>query len=504
MPHRFLRLTVMSALRACLALAIAAVLCGPPARASQAAPPGETGRAAAGAAAERAATAGERARAEGNLVGHGGPVKAIVLGAGGREALTGSFDYSMIHWDLSGKDPRIIRRYEEHDAAVNAVQFLSGGDKALSAGDDGILRLWNLRTGELVHAFTGHEAKIVALAISDDGKLAVTASWDRTARLWNLETLDAGPVLQGHTGPVNAVAFALGNDPQAVFTASYDGSVRSWKLPSGEFTRKVYDHGWGINCLARLPGGGELLFGALNGATGILDIEKGEVTKVLIPHEGPVLSIAIGPQGRLLATGGGDGGVNVWRIEDWSLREQHQNPYGPIWGLAFTPDAMRMYYAGLDDFVTLWQVTPRKPFEQVEGTFPRRFQARDNMSAGELEFARKCSVCHTLLKDDGNRAGPTLWGVFGRKAGTVAGYAYSPALRNSDIIWNEETIGALFDHGPQHVTPGSKMPLQRITDAEKRNALIVYLKKATTPDDTGDTEKNDKGGGDAVPGKPKE
>lgn len=497
MPARFPRSSAKSGLCVLLPLVFALAVS---ASAALAAPAGAA-RSVPGASAGRVATADERAREEGNLVGHGGPVKTVVLGAGGREALTGSFDYSMIHWDLSGKDARIIRRYEEHDAAVNAVQFLPGGSRAVSAGDDGILRLWDLKTGTLVHKFAGHSAKVVAVAVSDDGRLAATASWDRTARIWDLEKLEPGPVLEGHTGPVNAVAFPEGKDPGVLYTASYDGSVRSWKLPSGEFTRRIYDHGWGINCLARLPGGKELLFGALNGAAGILDIDKGEVTKVLMPHEGPVLSISVEPESGLLATGGGDGRLDVWNIADWSLREQHQNPYGPIWGLAFTADAKKMYYAGLDDFVTLWQVTPRKPFEQVEGVFPRRFQAKENMSLGELQFARKCSVCHTLLKDDGNRAGPTLWGVFGRKAGTVEGYAYSPALRNSDIVWNEETIGALFDHGPQHVTPGSKMPLQRITDPEKRNALIAYLKKATTGEAT---ESNKAGDGKDAPGKPKE
>ncbi|MEC9369241.1 MAG: hypothetical protein VX871_11190, partial [Pseudomonadota bacterium] len=173
-----------------------------------ASPSGHDAQAASGTTAEREATSKERAKAEGNLVGHGGPVKAIVLSAEGREALTGSFDYSMIHWDLSGKDARVIRSYEDHDAAVNAVQFVPGGTRALSAGDDGILRLWDLKTGELVHKFPGHTAKIVGLAVSADGRLAASASWDRTVRLWNLETLQAGPVLEGHTGPVNAVVFA--------------------------------------------------------------------------------------------------------------------------------------------------------------------------------------------------------------------------------------------------------------------------------------------------------
>ncbi len=426
-------------------------------------------------------TGDKRAEEPANLVGHGGPVKTVQLNREGTRALTGSFDYSMIYWDVSGAVPKILARFDEHDGAVNAVRFLPGGKRALSAGDDGIVRLWDLETGKQVHAFKGHTAKIIDIAVSPDGRLAATASWDRSARIWDLEKFQEGPVLKGHTGPVNAVVFTSRDGvTEAFYSASYDGTVRLWNLETGAAVRPVYRHGWGINCLKALPDPGKLLFGSLNGAAGVVDIETGEVSTVLNPHEGPVLALAVSARHKLIATGGGDGGVNIWSMEDWGLKEQHQNPYSPIWGLAFTGDAKRIYYSGLDDFATLWQVSPRQPFETVEGRFPRRFQAREDMSLGELQFARKCSVCHTISPEGGNRAGPTLFGVFGRKAGSVPGYAYSPALLGSDIIWTEETIGRLFDHGPQHVTPGSKMPLQQIEDVTKRNALIAYLKAAST------------------------
>lgn len=439
--------------------------------------------------AERENTARQRAEVSGNLVGHGGPVKTVRLSTDGTRALTGSFDYSMIYWDLSGEKPKIITRFDEHDGAVNAVAFLPGGKRALSAGDDAVLRLWDLETGKLVHAFKGHTAKIVDIDVTPDGRTAATASWDRSVRLWDLADMKPGLQLEGHTGPVNAVAFtAAQGRATGIYSAAYDGTIRRWNIGTGAFERIVYKHGWGINCLEALGDGRTLVFGSLNGAAGVVDVASGEQTKVLNPHEGPVLAISVSPEHGLLATGGGDGGVNIWSTSEWVLKEQHQNPYGPIWAIGFTRDAEKLYYAGLDDFVTLWQVRPRQPFEAVPGKFPRRFQARDDMSLGELQFARKCSVCHTISPDGANRAGPTLFGVFGRKAGTVAGYAYSPALANSDIIWNEKTIGELFDYGPQHVTPGSKMPLQKIEDDKKRNALIAYLRSATAPGGNGGAE----------------
>ncbi|WP_448206603.1 c-type cytochrome [Azospirillum sp. sgz302134] len=92
-----------------------------------------------------------------------------------------------------------------------------------------------------------------------------------------------------------------------------------------------------------------------------------------------------------------------------------------------------------------------------------------------------CAMCHTLTPDGGNRAGPTLWNLFGRPAGTVEGYRYSPALKGSKIVWDETTVARLFEVGPEVMTPGSKMPLQTIPSATDRADLVAYLKAVTTP-----------------------
>jgi len=125
-----------------------------------------------------------------------------------------------------------------------------------------------------------------------------------------------------------------------------------------------------------------------------------------------------------------------------------------------------------------WQISPRK-LNQNRAELHRRFQVRNSEDPGELEFQRKCSVCHTLVEDGANRAGPTLFKVFGRKAGTLPGYTYSKALLDSDIVWNEETISRLFDEGPDKVVPGTKMPVQRLKQIERRDDLINFLKQAT-------------------------
>ena len=416
-------------------------------------------------------------RAAGNLVGHGGPVRAIASNSQSGQLLTGSFDYAMMLWQV-GEDgpPRQMKRFDDHDGAVSAVAFHPDGKHVLSGSDDGALHLWDIATEKRVRIFKGHGAKILGLALDKAGKQALTASWDRTVKLWDIASGKTVHTFKGHTAPVNAVSFTGSGD---VLSAATDGTIRLWRIKSGELQRIAYRHGWGINVMRRLGDTDRFLFGALDGSAAISDLAANKVISKLKAHDKPVLSLAVLDKPGLIATGGGGGHIRVYRQDDWKLLESFHNPLGPVWAMAFADQGARVYYGSLDDFATSWQIKPRKPFEPVAGEFPRRFQVSENLSLGERQFARKCSICHTLTPDDANRAGPTLHRIFGRKAGTLPNYPYSPALKSAKLIWNEETIGKLFALGPHDYLPGSKMPLQQISDTAKRDALIAFLKRAT-------------------------
>ncbi|HSC63073.1 MAG TPA: cytochrome c family protein [Caldimonas sp.] len=83
-----------------------------------------------------------------------------------------------------------------------------------------------------------------------------------------------------------------------------------------------------------------------------------------------------------------------------------------------------------------------------------------------------CESCHSI---DENDVGPKHRGVFGRRAGTVPDYAYSPALKGSGITWNEANLDRWLVN-PSAMVPGTKM-FFRIDDAQARADLIAYLKQ---------------------------
>jgi cytochrome c len=106
-----------------------------------------------------------------------------------------------------------------------------------------------------------------------------------------------------------------------------------------------------------------------------------------------------------------------------------------------------------------------------------RAHAAGDPETGAQVF-RTCAACHTL-EPGAHRTGPSLAGVFGRKAGTAGGFhRYSDALRSADLVWREETLnGFLAD--PQAFLPGNRMTFPGIPEAQARADVIAYLQTAT-------------------------
>lgn len=414
------------------------------------------------------------------LEGHGGPIRSIAVSDDGKTALTASFDYGIIVWDLSPHGAKIRHRLSGHDAAVNDAVFVSGSNEIVSVSDDGSFAIWNSETSELVAKIDDTPVKVLDATTSPDGKMAAIARWDGTARLFDIKARKEIATLEGHRGNVNSVTFSADN--KIIYTGAYDGTVRAWRADDGAFIDQVYDHGWGINVIT-VTSDNTLFFGGLDGTVGAVDAKTGAFKKELSKFDRPVLALTLSPDGKTLASGNGAGFVNLYDTTTLTQKRDAAGSFGPIWGIAFTGNDDALYLVGLDDFASWHPLGKGKKLKPVKSKFPRRFQLSNAESEGQLEFQRKCSVCHTLTPDGANRAGPTLYDVFGRKAGTLAGYKFSEAIIASNIIWNAETIAQLFDDGPDVMIPGTKMPVQRLKSIERRDELVEFLKKATAPID---------------------
>lgn len=404
------------------------------------------------------------------LRGHGGPVRAIAVAPDGKTVATGSFDTKTIIWSLDTGEARDVLLF--HEGEVSAVAALPNGHFA-SAGADGRIAIWQTGRGEPARILEGHTGPVADLELSPDGSMLASASWDTTVRLWPLAG-GLARVLEGHRANVNALAFLA---DATLVSAGYDATVIFWPSQAGAApVRAIMPTP--LNTLVRAPGD-RLFVGGADGQLRLLD-RRGKV-QLEIPVLGkPVTALAATPNANYLAVAGiGDGILLLDAISLSTIRTLDTSGVA-VWSLAFAAGGKTLLAGGADHLVREWNVeTGERLGAATAGRTDPMARYAGNPDA---EVFRACVACHTLDPNDGNRAGPTLHGIFGRKIASVSGYHYSPAFRKMDIVWTPETVSELFEFGPNAYTPGTKMPEQTISNAEDRAALIRFLQAETRTD----------------------
>jgi cytochrome c len=406
--------------------------------------------------------------AQAQLRGHGGPVRALAIAPDGTQAVSGSFDTSAIRWSLNLNTAQQVLRL--HDGAVNAVAYLRDG-RVVTAGADARIAIWTPGQQQPDRILNGHSAPIASVAISPDNTVLASASWDRTVRLWPLNGGEPR-VLEGNAQNANGVVFSP--DGKNVVSAGYDATVRIWPLSGGgEIVRSLPTP---LNDVAVAPDG-EIVAAGANGKVYFLSA-GGDVLSEIEASPTPVIAVAISPDGNLVAAAGIRGSVAVIERKSRKLAHTLVGPGLPVWSVAFFPDNRTLLTGGTDRMIRRWDASSGEPIGAVAVGTPEDPLAAYAGDHG-AEVFRACVACHTLSPDEGNKAGPTLYGIFGRRIATLPGYNFSPALKKLEIVWTPETLSKLFEVGPEHYTPGTKMPEQTIGSAEDRKALVEFLAKTT-------------------------
>jgi glucose/arabinose dehydrogenase/cytochrome c2 len=119
---------------------------------------------------------------------------------------------------------------------------------------------------------------------------------------------------------------------------------------------------------------------------------------------------------------------------------------------------------------------PAQPQKILMGDISRP-PREPNLAQGKQVYEQRCLSCHTLAGNAAGGIGPNLFGLFGRKAGSSSGHAYSKAMRDSGVTWTEQTMD-YFLAAPQDYVPGTTMAAEPVVDDAQRWNLIAYLKSS--------------------------
>ncbi|MCE7983699.1 MAG: hypothetical protein DYG89_21195 [Caldilinea sp. CFX5] len=224
-----------------------------------------------------------------------------------------------------------------HQAEITALAFTTQGDKLASADDDGIIYLWDAKSGQRSEPLLGHERRIHALAFSPDGKLLASSSCGNevpvcfadVVRIWEVATgYPVGEPLQARQGYVNTLVFA--NDNATLASGSTDYWVIVWDLNTRRELYTHKQHTYEVLSLAFSPdnqllaSGGDL--GAQDDRTGSIilwDVSQGaRFGRSFNEHDGSVTALLFSRDGKMLYSGGRDGYIVIHdlQIANWQQR----------------------------------------------------------------------------------------------------------------------------------------------------------------------------------------
>lgn len=114
------------------------------------------------------------------------------------------------------------------------------------------------------------------------------------------------------------------------------------------------------------------------------------------------------------------------------------------------------------------------PMLALLGTFTVS-RADTGTDDNKMAFNNACRTCHSFKEGD-NRLGPSLHGIVGRKSGSLAGFAFSSAMKSADIVWDEQSLDKFIANPDQVVSGNGMKPFTGISDAKQRGDIIAYLK----------------------------
>lgn len=284
------------------------------------------------------------------LRGHTHRVNLAVVSPDGERVVTGSWDETARLWQLgpmataasapgSGTPAGIVRVDTSivltHGSPLHALAFAPSGEYIVTSGSDGVVKLWDGRTGVLRARFLGHAGSVDGLGFSPNSQHVISAGSDRTVRLWDVHTEQNIAVLRGHSSAIYCASFAP-SGAEAV-TASYDKTARIWDVRSGTPMAILQGHTRAISSAAFSPDGTRIVTGSFDYTARLWRWPGGESIAVMTGHRHLINDVAFSPDGDRIATSSSDSDVRLWDGHTGRLLKVLSGHRGAVFTLAFSP-----------------------------------------------------------------------------------------------------------------------------------------------------------------------
>lgn len=338
------------------------------------------------------------------MTGHTDAVNSVAFSPDGQMIASGADDDLVIVWDANtGVE---LRRTAFHSDAVNSVAFSPDGRYLLSGSNDGTAILTLAATGELIRVLAGistdtTQATYDFLVVKFDptnSNRAVSAGSDNSIRLWNLESGQLLRTIEAHDDTITDLAY--GPAGRTVFSSSADRSVVQWNLSNGSRLLTLEGHGSLVTSLDTNQTGLRVLSSSFDGTVRLWDIDRGEEIRRFVGHSGSQSVVGVyGPNELTVVSGSyADNAVRLWdRVTGLTIQE-YRGHQGRISDVAISADGSTILSASWDGRVILWDTVSGQPLQILEE------------QGGEIQAARYLTNDTQAVSSSGN-GGVVLWNL---------------------------------------------------------------------------------------------
>jgi WD40 repeat protein/tRNA A-37 threonylcarbamoyl transferase component Bud32 len=288
-----------------------------------------------------------------------GVITAVAFSSVGQRLVSAGWDGTVKVWDTEiGRAILDLDGASGHQGHVLGAAYSPDGKLIATAGADKSVRLWNASTGEPGRVIVGHSAEVTAVTFSPDGRRLASAGRDNFVKVWSTTTGELAITLRGHAAAVTTVAFSPDGNRLATAGEYPDMAPRLWDADTGHEIRRFQGHLVNVNSLAFRPDGSRLASAGNDGVVLIWDVDTGKQTGMLSPDRRRMIeAVAYSADGKLLASGGLDQIVRIWDARTHrELRALHGHASG-VTSLAFHPDGVRLASGSQDGVVKIWDAT---------------------------------------------------------------------------------------------------------------------------------------------------
>lgn len=225
--------------------------------------------------------------------------------------------------------------------------------KVVTSFNNGSVMIWDIVEGRILKNLKGHQASVTFACFSPDGQYVLTASTDKTVRLWNAQTEKCIETIIVHQDNVNSAVFS--SDGTKVITASDDGSAVIYDVKSRTSYQIFMDENTSIE-YAEFNYDDTKVAVVANRVVYIINVASGKTERVIKGHDDVITSATFSPSGKTIATSSHDKTIRLWDIDNGDALHIYKGHSSTVSDVMFSPDGKFIISTSIDNEARLWNV----------------------------------------------------------------------------------------------------------------------------------------------------